>query len=391
MIARPLLAGTFALLIGIQVVRSATVRSLAEAEPASAARAWPSHPDVQLSLGLTGIATAAREGRRVSPALLKSIYAVSAKAPLSPEPFLVRGVRAQLAGDDEAAERAFVQARWRDGRSLPARYFLADHYFRERETAKGLREIAALGRLAPQGVATLAPYVARYASDPENREELRALFRRDPLLEESALTILAADPRSADLVVSLSDPRRRNSDSAWLPRLLSSLVEDRQYSKARQIWSAVSGARLKPGDLIYDPRFTRPTEPPPFNWSLTSSTVGMADRQRGGGLRVIYYGQEDGALASQLLILPPGTYRLATRAGNASQARLLSWSLVCAPTNQAIASIPLPAAVRSGWTFTIPPSCPAQRLELRGTSDDTAHQVDIVVQDVNLTSERSDG
>ena len=65
--------------------------------------------------------------------------------------------------------------------------------------------------------------------------------------------------------------------------------------------------------LLFDPDFSKPEPPPPFNWALTSSTVGLAERQPGGRLHAIFYGQEDGALARQLLVLPPGRYHFSMR------------------------------------------------------------------------------
>ena len=123
---RWLIVGVLALLLGAQVVRNASVRAFGRTAPAEAARLWGAHPDVRLSQGMTAIALAAREGRPVPPGLLAEVYAVSRIAPLSSEPYLVRGVQAQLTGDTRLAEQAFLAAKWRDGRSLPARYFLAD-------------------------------------------------------------------------------------------------------------------------------------------------------------------------------------------------------------------------------------------------------------------------
>jgi hypothetical protein len=391
MTARALLACGLALLVAVQVVRSAAVRAMSEAAPDSAAQLWPSHPEAQLSLGLTEIATAAREGRPVPSAAFDRIASASRKAPLAAEPFLVRGVQAQLAGNDALAEKAFVEARWRDGRSLPARYFLAEHYLRRRDAARGLREIAVLARLVPQGTSRLAPFVAGYARDPVNHRQLRNLFRSEPILEESTLAILSHDSKNAALVISLADPRRRTARTGWIPVLVDSLLRDRQYARARSIWAVASGGPAQRGELIYDPEFRRPDELPPFNWSLTSSTVGLAERQRGGGLRVIYYGEEDGPLASQLLVLPAGNYRLSTKASAANQAGALSWALTCAATNQSIATSPLDEAVRQGWTFTVPPNCPAQRLELIGRSSETPGRVEVTVRQLILSRGGTNG
>ena len=56
--------------------------------------------------------------------------------------------------------------------------------------------------------------------------------------------------------------------------------------------------------------FSKPVPPPPFNWALTTSGVGLAERQPGGRLHAIFYGNVDGVLASQLVAMPAGTYRV---------------------------------------------------------------------------------
>src|SRR5687767_8303233 len=112
------------------MVRIAWVERLAGSAPAAAAGLWPHRSQVALSTGMIEIATAPREGRPVSPATLRRIFAAGSKVPLSALPFVVRGVQAQMAGDTAAAERAFLAAKRRDPRSLPARCFLADLYLR---------------------------------------------------------------------------------------------------------------------------------------------------------------------------------------------------------------------------------------------------------------------
>jgi hypothetical protein len=387
--ARRLAVAAIALLVAAQVARNAAVEAWERSRPDAAARLWPGHPDVELSSAMLAIAGAARERRPVSPATFDDIADAAAKAPLAPEPFLVRGVQAQLAGDTKAAAQAFLQAEWRDPRSLPARYFLADHYFREGNAIRGLSEVGVLSRIAPNGVGTVAPYVARYAHDRANWPQVRALFRSQPALEDAALSALARNPANADLVLALATPGRRGPKTPWLPTLLASLTSAGQYAKARQIWAQMSGVHVRP-DSLHDPQFNSPGASPPFNWALTSSTVGFAERQRGGGLHVIFYGQEDGILATQTLVLPPGRYRLSMNAsGGASRTDALQWTIVCSATNRPIASTPLNAAAGRGWAFAVPSSCPAQRLELVGSSSDLPQQqqADVTIRSLSLSRE----
>lgn len=390
MIARRFFVVLVALLVAVQLVRMAAVRVLAEGRPADASRLWSAHPDVELASGLTAIAVATRERKPVDPRALDLILDAARKEPLAPEPFLVRGVQAQLSGDDRLAEQAFLAAKWRDGRSLPARYFLADLYFRRGDSVRGLPEIGALARLAPNGVKSLAPYVATYAKNRSAWPQLKALFRSSPKLEESTLTALSSDAGNAETVLALASSGRTSPSSPWLAPLIDSLVKAGQLAKARQVWARVAQVRLASDTLLYDPGFTEAAAPPPFNWVLTSSTIGLAERLRGGGLHVIFYGQEDGALASQLLVLAPGRYRLTTTSsGRPTNGNALHWALTCVGTKGPFASIPLTAAIAGAWSFVVPPGCAGPRLELSGSAPDIPSQSEATIRSVSLAREPS--
>lgn len=385
-LGRAIITGIVALLMGIVVVRNAIVAQYAEIEPAIAAKIWPSHPSSQLWSGMTQIGLAARERKPASAATFDRIRSAGIKAPLAAEPFLVRGVQAQVAGNQKLAEQAYLAARLRDGRSIPARYFLAEHYFRAGNAPRGLREIAVLARLVPNGVDSLAPYVASYAKDPRNRRQLLALFQSDHQLEQSVLIVLSTDANNADLVLGLATPA--SGPQQWVNGLLGALVRAGQYDKARNIWSRI--ARVAPPAGIFDPGFKGSDAPPPFNWTLTSSTIGLAERQ-GGGLHVLFYGQDNGVLASQLLMLPPGRYRLAMRvAGEAAQARALRWKISCAGSNASLLELSVADAKR-GSTFEVPAGCGAQNLELAGEAPDLPQQVDVTISGLTLVREAASG
>jgi hypothetical protein len=154
-----------------------------------------------------------------------------------------------------------------------------------------------------------------------------------------------------------------------------------QYQRAYAIWSRAAGLGSVSGELIHDPDFRDRTSPPPFNWSLTASTVGLAERQSGGKLHILFYGQDDGSLASQLLLLAPGTYRLSSPlVPGGSNPQAVSWSLRCDKATEPLST----AAISSLWTFTVPPGCSAQWLELVGKSADMPQQTDVSIGTIRL-------
>src|SRR5438105_477453 len=162
---RRVLVVVVALLVAVQVIRNSAVAELADRSPAEAFRAWPTHPTAELALGMTEIGTAAHERKPVGTATFAIIDDAATKAPLAPEPFLVRGVQASLEGKTSLAEQAFMAAELRDPRSLPAHFFLADIFYRSGDPLRTLGQIGALARLAPGGTLTLAPYLAAYVNE----------------------------------------------------------------------------------------------------------------------------------------------------------------------------------------------------------------------------------
>ena len=383
MLVRLALVVTAAALLAVQVVRNALVAGVAQTRPAVAAKLWSSHPSVELSLAMTEIAEATRLRRALPPSAFAMIDQAAVKEPLAPEPYLVRGVRAELAGDAPTAERAFEAAQWRDPRSLPAAYFLAQRYLQAGDVARGLREVGAVARLSPSGIGTMAPYVAAYARNPANWPALRTLLRSNADLAEPTLTVLARDPATAPAVLALADRREKAGDAQWFPPLLRTLATAGEYAQARAVWERATGVRFN--GLLYDPAFSDKTSPPPFNWSLTSSTVGLAERQPGGRLHVIFYGQEDGFLATQMLLLQPGAYRLSMQLlGDRERARALNWSVWCDKADGPIASARLDAVATQGFSFKVPAGCAAQWLSLSGASSDVPQQADVTIASLKL-------
>ena len=378
-----------ALLTGVGIVRNAAVVQYAETNPQLAAHIWPSHPASQLWLGLTEIGQSARRKTQVGPSTFDLVWNAASKAPLLSEPFLVRGVQAQLAGNQRVAEQAFLAARLRDGRSIPARYFLAEHYFRTGDAPRGLREIAVLARLVPDGVTNLAPYVGSYAKDTRNRAQLRSLFKSDPMLEQATLSTLASDPRNADLILGLASPSA--SAPQWAAVLVQTLVNAGQYEEAYRVWARTAHVAPAVERGVFDAGFAGSDAPQPFNWTLTSSTVGLAERQPGGRLHVIFYAQEDGVLASQLLLLKPGRHRFAMQVlGEPSRANALTWTLTCADSKAQLLSVPLSDAKKlaPGLAFEVPADCAAQALVLAGSAPEMAQQVDITIARLSLKQEQ---
>lgn len=384
-IFRRLAIPILALLLAVGVVRDAAVSAFATLHPARAARIWASHPSIEISLALADIGRSSRERRAIDPHAFAMIDDAALKSPLSAEPFLVHGVRSQMSGNGEAAKRAFLAAQWRDPRSVPAAYFLAAYYLRSGEILRGLQQMTLLARLSPGGADAIAPFVAAYAHNRSTWPQMRFLFRSQSALEDQVLAILAGDPQNTDAILALADKDHRKPDSLWLRNLLQSLVASGDYPRARQLWSSI-GRGQADGQLLFDSSFSNPWPPPPFNWALSSSTVGLAERQPGERLHLIFYGNEDGVLATELVSLSPGSYRVQMRVvGQPLHPEALRWSVRCDRSADPFASVGFDQLASRAWTFEVPANCPAQWVELSGRSGDIAQQSDVTITGLSLT------
>jgi pentatricopeptide repeat protein len=194
--------------------------------------------------------------------------------------------------------------------------------------------------------------------------------------------------KTVPAALALGNPRE-TGNQPWLGEVVNSLIKAGDYSQALSVWQQMVGASARSTSLLRDADFRDSASPPPFNWVLTSSTVGLAERQH-GQLQVLFYGDEDGTLASQLLLLTPGSYKLGFRlGGDAARAHALTWAIWCDKAPQALSAVTVDVAAARGWQFNVPAGCQAQWLRLSGVSADVPQQVDLSIGALTLVMEPS--
>ena len=377
---RPLFVWTAAVALAVLVLREATVRSNIIANPERAVAAWPTHPDALFAAGMQAIGAAAQAGRPVDPSLTESLIEAARRAPLSPEPFLVRGVALQGAGDEAGAGSAFMAAERRDPRSVAAHFFLADHFARSGRMGLSLTELGRMIRLVPGSSGQLAPRIAASLKSLGGVEAVRPLVADNPQLRDDLLTALATDAGNADLIARLAVPGQRAS---WRPVLVNSLLAAGDYGRAFALWAGDNGVVGRP--LIVDPRFALDAKPP-FGWEVSSGTTGAVEPAEGGGLHFIYYRRQPMVAASQIMVLQPGRYLLSFSAtAESGELARGQWRIACLPGARLIASVGLDAgrpATRVRAAFEIPGGCAAQRLQLVGSPADSPQTLDAIVRDL---------
>lgn len=376
-----------AIFLAALVLREAMLRSSLPGQPARAAGAWSGHPDAVIARGMVAIGTAARAHRLVGPELTKPVIGAYRLAPLSIEPFLVRGVELQNAGDEAGAGRAFLAAAQRDPRAQAPHYFLADHYTRSGKQALGLTELGKLIKLVPGASPQLAPRIAALVNSPGGAPAIHALVAENPRLRGDVVRALASDARNADLILTIVTP---GAPGDWQPMLVQSLLAAGEPDRAFAIWARANRLKVSSGKLplLNDPTF-RLGLTPPFGWTLASGGAGAAEPAPGSGLHLLYYGRDPFTAASQMLVLAPGRYSLVQRlASITGDPTSLSWQVSCVHDGRKIASLPLASSAgkaAGAGQFMVPQECNAQRLDLVGAPADVPVTVDLTLSSLVLS------
>lgn len=386
-----LLAGT-TVGLGWLAVQTAAVEAFGRRNPEAAARFAPGDPRVPMTLAMRQFR---RQGGAIEPATARAATLALADAPLAEEPFLIAGLSAMIAERPADAEPMLAEARRRNPRSRVARLLLLDRYLRTGQVEPAVAEIAALGRLIPEANRVLVPELAKLASSPDAADAVAEILRGDPPTRALVLQHLAGNGGAPDAVLRLATKSGRivpGFTEPWQQQLLQGFVDRGDFAGARALWSRLAGVdeqAIRGG--VYDPRFQRLPGPPPFNWSFTSGGAGAAEPTRAPALQVEYYGRADAELASQLLTLSPGRYRIAYRASGSTpgQTSSVSWRLSCHPSGAEAASLPIAKlsytpAVRTA-NFTVPATgCPTQWLRLVGTPSEFPAANSLTISDLQV-------
>ena len=370
------------------------MNALLRSNPAAAASLSADDPRVAHALAM---AEFRQKGGEVSKQNLQLVAQSLRRAPLAEEPFVLSGLQALVRENTSASERLLLEAMRRNPRSRATRLLLLDRYMKTGRIDAAAREIAVLNRLIPEANQVLIPELSKFAGDPKARGALGRTLRNDPLLQQEILKHLAISGAAPETVLSLAraseSPLTKAAANEWQGILVQKLVEKSEISRAYSIWSRFLGSSHAGGRKsgVYDGNFERKPGSPPFNWQLTGGGAGVAEIAARGGLQVEYYGRVRTDLASQVLMLDPGTHRLTFSAeGEASgKSSYLAWRVECIPSKAEAGEVPIrnlsfARKVLSG-KFTVPASgCGSQWLRLVGMPAEFPEGQSATIRDLRI-------
>jgi len=241
------------------------------------------------------------------------------------------------------------------------------------------------------------------AHDPRVSASLIGHLRADPAWRAPFFVYLGgyAKPPENDVARTLLNGLAAGATPPTndeLASYLRSLVGEQKFDQAASDWRLFS---RQPGltGYVYDGDFQRPTGATPFDWALANGvgwSAAVTDSPGAGhgqALRVEYDGVSPPQPVRQMLVLPPGTYRLSGRAYNEgdSDPKALTWGVICLISGQVIAAVPTPAFASAQWRafeveVTVPADhCPAQWLVLSATPGDVRQDISVWYDDIVVT------
>lgn len=309
-------------------------------------------------------------GRRRARMLAERAFA---RDPSSAGALTVLGMTA----DDAARARAIVSAAAKlSRRELLGQLWLIEDAVQRGDVQGALHHYDVAMRVSRRAPAILFPVLVDATEDPGLVPAIATTLARRPAWGLQYQQQLAQSGKALGNVAVLFDRLLRQGvdpgDQA-LKVLFQRLSDARRYDQAWRLYAV-----LRPGEPRQGVRnggFARePHNPVVFDWQLSENRTDLAtavDPAPGGARLTFSAGSgEGGAAARQLLLLGAGAHRLAATVFDTRSAgdQRPAFRLSCAATGTELARFPLPnaggAGVRGSWSFTVPPGCAAQWLEL---------------------------
>jgi hypothetical protein len=354
------------------------------APPAIAVRVAPSSPTVLRRAAEAEFAAGHEKGgsRRFENA------AVLARESLVRAPFNVRALRVVGLTEDQAGRETVANdiltlaGNW-SLRDDPAHAWLVERRLKRGDYASSFAHADTLVRrredIRPQ-VFRLFTVAATHDAARALPEIARLLSLRPPW-RQAYLDSLYENTEGLRVAVNLAILLQHGKaplSNAELTQFYMHLLDKRQIEAVKVVRTRLN--RPASGSIA-NGEFGDTTPPQPFQWRLAQEVGAVVEilpdeiRPSDPALRIAYDGYSTVQFAEQLLLLPPGRYRLTAqaRAEAGEPAEYLRWSLTCAPGDLRILSAPAVPPAATAWSrvshdFTVSDACVGQwlRLESRG-------------------------
>ncbi len=307
-------------------------------------------------------------------------------APGSWRPLLYGAYRAARTDDRAAAIRLAQAALDTEGRLPLAHAILADAYLQQADHAKALFHLERLVVLGG-GDIDVTGAIASLAASPQGLTVLERRLAEEPAWGPGVIARLNESTLDPMTLLRLN----RAAPDAQTGFVQKILTEQGPQQALLSWFSFLPPEQLSGFSWPFDPEFKAIPAPGPFTWSYDRERVNF---EKGGGLFALYLGSGAATVASQLMVLGPGAYRLESTlsAEGTRDGGRFAWVLACYPNGKEIARLDIRGEIAPGTVLTAPfatpaAECPAQTLSLRTAPGDFPIKMRLTATSVRIRAQ----
>jgi hypothetical protein len=283
---------------------------------------------------------------------------------------------------DEVRRGLMAQAQRLTRRDLATQMWFIDQSIRKSDALSTMHHFDLALRSSESAREGIFPLLEVAASDREVRQILLRTLGQRPSWAKQFASYSVGSGRdlafSAEVAGLLLDPRDPEDRQQYL-FLTNRLVQDGRYALA---WDIYRKRGLAPANIITNGvrhgDFDAPENGSPFDWTFAQEPELWASRERGSDnagfvLRVAAFNGRSGEVAWQVVHLPPGAHRLQVQMGDIPTAAPdrpeVRMECAAAAGGERLATVipdqSGPASREFSAEFTVPQSCPFQRISIR--------------------------
>lgn len=266
-------------------------------------------------------------------------------------------------------------------RDLPTHIWYIEDYVARGSVAGALYHYDAALRTSRRASSVLIPVLASASSQPKVVSELGPILEREPAWRDAFLEALVRDGEGFDtwfpLATEYLDPRDpREADLIQI--LLNRLIAAGNYALAARLDGDKTEAEGRAAAIVRNGGFDQQPQFTPFDWILAneqgfSAEIAMHDEDANPALTMDVGSGRQGVLASQLLRLAAGHYRVSAKNGDTESDGQVYLTVRCIETNRPLLRSNAPRADEAPKTFqaefSVPANaCPAQWLDVGALS-----------------------
>lgn len=362
-------------------------------------------PDTAASLFYANAAARASIAQRTvligqTPAASRRALALAQDAvaidPTVPNALSAAAFSFELLGQGARTRQVLLMAEQLTRRNLPVQIWLIEDSVRRGDVSGALHRYDVALRTSREASALLFPVLNAAIADRQMVRPIARLLAGDPAWRPDFTSQLVTDGPLAgttNLAVMLAALHSPLPDE-YASTLMLRLSRVRDYDRAAAVLRANFPETARAQVLLRDPTFVRPGSALPFGWQFVDgSDLGVAQVAGGRGGGQLYANSgASGEAARQLVMLPPGHYRLEASYADAEvpSGSAPRWQVVCGSEAaatlteiQLLAGSGKRAAMAS---FVVPAQgCPAQWvfLMLPLATSDADLSVDLVSLKIN--------